>query len=108
MVEERESITSKLCSFARAWHTYHAKDRIFDDYLAFDLMGKEEYESMYELIREGIDGTGSLSREDAEKVIEGRDDNLKAFENVSLISAYFAGQDSSKSKEDSDALPQMN
>lgn len=70
MVEERESITSKLCSFARAWHTYHAKDRIFDDYLAFDLMGKEEYESMYELIREGIDGTGSLSREDAEKVIE--------------------------------------
>ncbi len=70
MVEERESITSKLCSFARAWHTYHTRDIIFDDYLAFDMMGKEEYENMYELIKEGLNGDGRLSREDTEKVID--------------------------------------
>ena len=32
------------------------------DYLAFDMMGKEEYENMYELIKEGLNGDGRLSR----------------------------------------------
>ena len=40
MVVEQESITAKLCAFARAWHSIKSKNKIFDDYLAFDIMGK--------------------------------------------------------------------
>ncbi len=41
MVETQESATAKLCSFARAYHSGFAKEKIFDDYLAHDLMGTE-------------------------------------------------------------------
>lgn len=51
MVDSRESITAKLCSFARAYHSNFEKEKIFDDYLAFDFMGKEEYEEMGQLIQ---------------------------------------------------------
>lgn len=44
MTDKKESMTAKLCSFARAYHSYYEKDKIFDDYLAYDFMGKEEYE----------------------------------------------------------------
>lgn len=50
MIELQESMTAKLCSFARAYHSNFAKGKIFDDYLAFDLMGKEEYEEIGQLI----------------------------------------------------------
>lgn len=50
MIELQESATAKLCSFARAFHSNFAKEKIFDDYLAFDLMGKEEYEEVGQLI----------------------------------------------------------
>lgn len=50
MIESQESATAKLCSFARAYHSNFAKGKIFDDYLAFDLMGKEEYEEIGQLI----------------------------------------------------------
>ena len=43
MTETRESTTAKLCSFARAYHSNTGRQKIFDDYLAYDLMGKEEY-----------------------------------------------------------------
>lgn len=51
MIEKTESITAKICAFARAWHSNKAKDKIFDDYLAYDLIGKEEYEEIYELLK---------------------------------------------------------
>ena len=44
MVETRESVTAKLCSFARAFHSNIGRNKIFDDYLAYDLMGRDEYE----------------------------------------------------------------
>lgn len=50
MIEDMESVTAKLCSFARAYHSNHEKNKIFDDYLAYDLMGKEEYEEIGQLI----------------------------------------------------------
>ena len=50
MIETQESITAKLCSFARAHHSYFGKEKIFDDYLAFDMMGREEYERVGYLI----------------------------------------------------------
>jgi len=70
MVDERESVTAKLCAFARAWHAIHERDKIFEDDLAFDLMGKEEYDAMYETVSRGFDGfTEPFSREDTEQII---------------------------------------
>ena len=53
MIENHESITAKLCSFVRAHHSLHDHNKIFDDYLAFDLMGPEEYRQIRELIESG-------------------------------------------------------
>lgn len=55
MTDERESMTAKLCSFARAYHSNFSKQKIFDDYLAYDLMGKEEYDRIGRLIRQNFD-----------------------------------------------------
>ncbi len=55
MVDTRESLTAKLCSFARAYHSNTAKQKIFDDYLAYDLMGREEYEEIGQLIEHTFD-----------------------------------------------------
>lgn len=51
MIDTQESITAKLCSFARAYHSNFEKQKIFDDYLAYDLMGKEEYDKIGQLIQ---------------------------------------------------------
>ena len=51
MIETQESITAKLCSFARAYHSNIGRKKIFDDYLAYDLMGKEEFEEIGQLIQ---------------------------------------------------------
>ena len=50
MVEDRESITAKLCSFARAYHSNYDENTVFNDYLAYDLMGRAQYEQMGKLI----------------------------------------------------------
>lgn len=55
MIDTRESITAKLCSFARAYHSNFGRQKIFDDYLAYDLMGKEEYEEIGQLIENDFD-----------------------------------------------------
>lgn len=55
MIDMRESITAKLCSFARAYHSNFEKKKIFDDYLAYDLMGREEYDEIGQLIENGFD-----------------------------------------------------
>ncbi len=54
MIDTQESMTAKLCSFARAYHSNYEKEKIFDDYLAYDLMGKEEYEEIGQLIEHGF------------------------------------------------------
>ena len=51
MIAAQESITAKLCSFARAYHSNTGRKKIFDDYLAYDLMGKEEFEEIGQLIQ---------------------------------------------------------
>lgn len=50
MIDTVESMTAKLCSFARAYHSNYAKQKIFDDRLAYDMMGREEYEEIGQLI----------------------------------------------------------
>lgn len=51
MITHMESATAKLCSFARAFHSNKGKDRLFDDYLAFDMMGWQDYERTGQLIQ---------------------------------------------------------
>lgn len=55
MIDMRESITAKLCSFARAYHSNFTRSKIFDDYLAFDMMGKDEYDEIGQLVENGFD-----------------------------------------------------
>ena len=55
MINKRESITAKLCSFARAYHSNFEKNKIFDDYLAYDLMGTDEYNEIGQLIENKFD-----------------------------------------------------
>ncbi|MCR4794063.1 MULTISPECIES: class I SAM-dependent methyltransferase [Ruminococcus] len=69
MIDERESVTAKICAFVRAWHSNTARQKIYDDYLAYDMLGKEEYDSIYELISSGLDGSQLFSREDTEQII---------------------------------------
>ncbi len=70
MVDQQESVTAKLCAFARAWHAVRVREKIFDDDLAFDIMGKEEYDAMFEFVRRGFSAEGEpFSREDAEQII---------------------------------------
>ncbi len=58
MVQNQESYTAKLCAFARAWHSNTARQKIFDDFLAYDLMGWESYESIKrQIIADWTDGT---------------------------------------------------
>ena len=69
MIDERESVTAKICAFVRAWHSNRGRSKIYDDYLAYDMLGREEYESIYDLISTGLDGSLNLSREDTESII---------------------------------------
>ncbi|NLT08910.1 MAG: class I SAM-dependent methyltransferase [Ruminococcus sp.] len=69
MIDERESVTAKICAFVRAWHSNRARQKIYDDYLAYDFMGKDEYDSIYELISSGLDRTQRFTRDDTEQII---------------------------------------
>lgn len=51
MIAAQESMTAKLCSFARAYHSMLGKNKIFDDYLAYDIIGKDEYDKIGGLLK---------------------------------------------------------
>ena len=71
MVDKRESITAKLCAFARAWHSNKARNKIYDDYLAYDIMGKEEYDEIYDMIPKIFHkAVPSVSVKDVHELIE--------------------------------------
>ncbi|MDY6324590.1 MAG: class I SAM-dependent methyltransferase [Catonella sp.] len=59
MIAERESITAKLCSFARAYHSLGESKGMFNDFLAYDLMGSEEYGRIGRLIENDFDDSKS-------------------------------------------------
>ena len=67
MIEMQESITAKLCSFARAYHSNVGRKKIFDDYLAYDLMGKQEFEKIGHLIQNDFDLNNKDDNKDIEK-----------------------------------------
>ena len=54
MIDNQESVTAKLCSFARAYHASFDRLQIFDDYLAYDFMGQEEYGKIRRMIEDGL------------------------------------------------------
>lgn len=54
MLENKESITAKICAFARAHHSYFSRDKVYDDYLAYDLLGDDEYEYFRDLIKQRL------------------------------------------------------
>ncbi len=64
MIDTRESITAKLCSFARAYHSNFGRQKIFDDYLAYDMMGKAEYGEIGQLIEHDYDDSAFDDRHD--------------------------------------------
>ena len=51
MIAAQASMTAKLCSFARAYHSMLGKNKIFDDYLAYDIIGKDEYDRIGDLLK---------------------------------------------------------
>ena len=66
MIAAQESITAKLCSFARAYHSNIGRKKVFDDYLAYDLMGKEEFEEIGQLIQNDFVLAGNSGSESVE------------------------------------------
>ncbi|MBO4896700.1 MAG: class I SAM-dependent methyltransferase [Clostridia bacterium] len=50
----RESVTAKICAFSRAHHSMRKSSKIFDDNLAFDILGKKEYERIGQMIENGF------------------------------------------------------
>ncbi len=50
MIDNLESITAKICAFSRAQHSDIEGGIIFNDYLAYDILGPEEYESIGQMI----------------------------------------------------------
>ena len=63
MIENIESITAKLCSFARANHSIceqHEK-KIFDDFLAYKLMGSHDYLNAKEIIKNNFPLSNPIS-----------------------------------------------
>ena len=51
MIERNESMTAKLCQWVRANHSLCTKDKIFDDFLAYRLMGHKEYKETKTVIQ---------------------------------------------------------
>ena len=52
MIAMQDSATAKLCAFARAYHSSMGKQKIFDDYLAYDMVGAEDYDRLLRMIGE--------------------------------------------------------
>ena len=51
MIETNESMTAKLCSWARANHSLYGNIKIFDDFFAYRLMGHKEYKKTENIIK---------------------------------------------------------
>ena len=67
MIDKHESITAKICSFVRAYHSIYSHEKIFDDSLAYDLLRQHEYLKVGQLIEHNFD---AMIREAGIKVPE--------------------------------------
>ena len=91
MIDTKESLTAKLCSFARAYHSNHDRQKIFNDYLAFDMMGKDEYEEIGQLVQNDFDEDRYNPNEDFKGCIV-YPIVLKYVSPIPLSRAAFAGE----------------
>ena len=55
MIDKQESRTAQICSFVRAYHSIYSHEKIFDDSLAYDLLGQHEYLKMGQLVEHNFD-----------------------------------------------------
>ena len=55
MIDKHESITAKICSFVRAYHSIYSHEKIFDDSLSYDLLSQHEYLKVGQLIEHNFD-----------------------------------------------------
>jgi methyltransferase (TIGR00027 family) len=51
---EQSSMTALVCAFSRAYHSIHYKEKVFDDYLAGDILTPGEYEQITGHMSKGI------------------------------------------------------
>lgn len=46
MLEIEASMTAKVCAFTRAYHSKFIENKVYDDYLAYEMLGEKEFETM--------------------------------------------------------------
>jgi len=68
MLANTESITAKICAFVRAYHSNLSDNKIYDDYLAFDLLGRDEYEVIKSMVFRGFSSVGEKGQYDSEQI----------------------------------------
>ncbi|MBQ9067249.1 MAG: class I SAM-dependent methyltransferase [Clostridia bacterium] len=73
MINAIESQMAKLCAFVRAYHVRCDADLIYDDRLAGDLLGEDDYEEMQELITERAFTTHIVEGPDPEQSASWKD-----------------------------------
>ena len=71
MKENQASLTAMMVAYMRAYHAIHATDKIFDDFLAYDLIPEDKRELIEQYLTElcltcdkelnGSENTTSLS-----------------------------------------------
>ncbi len=64
MKKQESSITSLIAAFSRAYHSQFDTQKIFDDYLAQELISKDEFQSIEDNMVQGIE---FFNKEIAEK-----------------------------------------
>lgn len=56
MLEVEASMTAKVCGFTRAYHSKFKEYKVYDDYLAYEMLGGKEFESIKEQIDQMVRG----------------------------------------------------
>ena len=64
MKQAEASMTAKICAFTRAYHSKYASNKVYDDYLAYEMIGDREFEAIREMIdkivkKQGFQSSGS-------------------------------------------------
>lgn len=50
MKQAEASMTAKICAFTRAYHSKYASYKVYDDYLAYEMIGERDFEAIREMI----------------------------------------------------------
>ncbi|ABX41604.1 class I SAM-dependent methyltransferase [Lachnoclostridium phytofermentans] len=50
MQQTEASMTAKICAFTRAYHSKFASNKVYDDYLAYEMIGEKEFELIKDML----------------------------------------------------------